>query len=102
MKRGLCLSDAVHHPPAPQSQPELADAAQHNPARFAELLRQTRQRQLDAEFAQQREVERLNADPYDPETQRKIEEAIRLQAVMENMEHALEYSPESFGRVTML
>jgi len=85
-----------------KAQPELADAAQNNSARFAELLRQTRERQLSAELAQQQEIARLNADPYDVEAQRKIEEAIRQQAVAENMEHALEYSPESFGRVTML
>ncbi|KAF8956717.1 aspartyl protease-domain-containing protein [Flammula alnicola] len=84
------------------TQPELAEAAQSNSARFAELLRQTRERHYNAELAQQQEIARLNADPYDVEAQRKIEEAIRQQAVMENMEHALEYSPESFGRVTML
>lgn len=85
-----------------ETQPEIAAAAQSNPARFAELLRQTRDRQHDADLAQQREIETLNADPFDVEAQRRIEEAIRQQAVMENMEHAIEYSPESFGRVTML
>jgi DNA damage-inducible protein 1 len=85
-----------------QTQPELANAARSDPGRFAELLRQTRARQDEAELAQQREIATLNADPFDVEAQRRIEEAIRQQAVMENMEHALEYSPESFGRVTML
>lgn len=80
----------------------MAEAVRSNPQRFAELLRQTRERQHEAELEKQREIERLNADPYDVEAQRKIEEAIRLQAVMENMEHAMEYSPEAFGRVTML
>lgn len=82
--------------------PEIAAAAQSNPTRFAELLRQQRDRAQQAELGRQREISALNADPFDVEAQRRIEEAIRQQAVMENMEHALEYSPEAFGRVTML
>ena len=69
---------------------------------FANLLSQTQRRQREVELEQQREIQRLNADPYDPDAQRRIEEYIREQAVLENMAHALEYTPESFGRVTML
>ena len=79
--------------------PELAEAAQTNPTRFAELLRQSRERQYQAEVNRQREVGRLNADPYDLEAQRRIEEAIRQEAIMENLE---QYSPEAFGRVTRM
>ena len=85
-----------------QTNPELADAAQNNPAQFAELIRQTRQRQHEAQLEAERERMLLEADPFSIEAQRKIEEAIQQQAVLENLEHALEYSPESFGRVTML
>lgn len=77
-------------------------AAQNNPQRFAQLLSETRQRQSDTELAMQREYAALNADPFNIEAQKKIEEAIRMQAVMENLEHAMEFSPEAFGRVHML
>ncbi|KAG8765525.1 DNA damage-inducible protein 1 [Ceratobasidium sp. 428] len=85
-----------------QTQPELADAVQNNPQRFAQLLRSHRERQRETELANQREIAALNADPFNIEAQRRIEENIRQQAVLENMEHAMEYSPEFFGRVTML
>ncbi|TBU58629.1 aspartyl protease-domain-containing protein [Dichomitus squalens] len=85
-----------------QTNPEIVDAAQNNPAQFAELIRQTRQRQHEVQLEAERERMLLEADPFSIEAQRKIEEAIQQQAVLENLEHALEYSPESFGRVTML
>lgn len=59
-------------------------------------------RRADQERQSLLEIERLNADPFDVDAQQKIEEAIRQEAILENLEHALEYSPESFGRVTML
>ncbi|KAF8138766.1 hypothetical protein EV363DRAFT_1069030, partial [Boletus edulis] len=82
--------------------PSLANAAESSPQRFAALLRQLQERQGEIELARQREIEALNAEPFDVEAQTRIEEAIRQQAIMENLEHALEYSPEAFGRVTML
>ena len=85
-----------------QTQPELAEAARNDPARFSRLLKHIRQRYQEIENERQREMALLDADPFNVEAQRKIEDTIRQQAVMENMEHALEYSPEAFGRVTML
>ncbi|CAB4411549.1 unnamed protein product [Rhizophagus irregularis] len=83
-----------------QASAELADAALNDPSRFTALIRQMEQRQGELQRMQQ--INMLNADPYDIEAQRRIEEEIRMQNVLANMETALEYSPESFGRVTML
>lgn len=74
----------------------------HNPAQFAHLLRQLRTMQEQAESQKQREANLLNADPYNADAQERIAEAIRQEAVMENLNHALEYSPEFFGKVHML
>ncbi|GAA5850718.1 hypothetical protein JCM8547_009067 [Rhodosporidiobolus lusitaniae] len=85
-----------------RNNPELAEAAASNPTRFRELLHQFQSMQQSARLQQQHEAELLAADPFDLEAQKKIEEAIRQQQVLENMEQAMENSPESFGSVHML
>ncbi|KAG1812527.1 uncharacterized protein BJ212DRAFT_1370340 [Suillus subaureus] len=67
-----------------------AAASQFNPTHFAELLRQERDRAQQTELDRQCKISTLNTDLFDVEAQRRTEEAIRQQAVMENMEHALE------------
>ncbi|XP_071502846.1 protein DDI1 homolog 2-like [Diadema antillarum] len=80
--------------------PPLAEALeQGNLQKFREVLE--RQRREKAERERQR-ILMLNADPFDPNAQSKIAEAIRLQNVEDNMETAMEHAPESFGQVVML
>lgn len=52
--------------------------------------------------ALEREIDLLNADPFDPDAQKKIAELLRKQAVEENLEHAIEHAPEAFAEVVML
>ena len=45
------------------------------------------------------EIDALNADAFNPEAQKKIEELLRRQAVEANYEAAVEHAPEAFGDV---
>jgi DNA damage-inducible protein 1 len=77
-----------------QSQnPELA-AALEEPARFAQLLRDSYGREQRERLERQREIERLNDDPFNIDNQRRIEEMIRQERVMENLQNAMEHNPE--------
>ncbi|KAH6966423.1 hypothetical protein EDB82DRAFT_331193 [Fusarium venenatum] len=85
-----------------QSQhPELASAVD-DPARFAQIFLDSQNREQRERQERQREIERLNDDPFNIENQRKIEEMIRQERVMENLQNAMEHNPEVFGRVHML
>ncbi|PFH56631.1 hypothetical protein XA68_16211 [Ophiocordyceps unilateralis] len=82
-------------------QPELA-AAVDDPVRFARLLHEAQDHERQDRLQRLREVERLNEDPFNIENQRKIEDMIRQERVMENLQNAMEHNPEVFGRVHML
>lgn len=82
--------------------PELAQAAQSDPHRFAQLLAAIQQGQYQQQQEHQRQLAALNDDPYDVEAQRKIEEMIQQEQILENLNNAMEYHPESFARVIML
>ncbi|PWO00639.1 hypothetical protein FA09DRAFT_107943 [Tilletiopsis washingtonensis] len=85
------------------ARPQLAEAVHGPPERFLELLNAERQAADAATLARQRaEMELAAADEFDIDAQRRIEEAIRQERVMENLESAMEYNPEAFGTVTML
>lgn len=81
--------------------PELA-AAVDEPARFSQILQSSQDRDRREREERQREIERLNQDPFDIENQMKIEDMIRQERVMENLQSAMEHNPEVFGRVHLL
>ncbi|KAI5463317.1 hypothetical protein BGZ63DRAFT_189324 [Mariannaea sp. PMI_226] len=73
--------------------PELA-AVVDNPVEFARILREIREREQRERRARQSEIDRLNKEYFDIEAQQKIEEMIRQERVMENLQDAMEHHPE--------
>lgn len=76
-----------------RAQPELA-AALDDPQRFAQLLYESHDRERREREERHRQIQILNADPFDPEKQAKIYELIRQNNVMENLQNAMEHNPE--------
>ncbi|KAF9881929.1 DNA damage-inducible protein 1 [Colletotrichum karsti] len=95
------LGDPNLRAEATRQQPQLA-AALEDPQRFAQLFNDSYDREQREREERQREIARLNDDPFDIEAQAKIEEMIRQERVMENLQNAMEHNPEVFGRVHML
>ncbi|KAH8889715.1 hypothetical protein GQ53DRAFT_189515 [Thozetella sp. PMI_491] len=76
-----------------RQQPELASALE-DPQRFAQVYAQSLENDRRARAERQRQIQLLNADPFDPEAQAKIAEIIRQERVMENLQNAMEHNPE--------
>ncbi|KAI9001980.1 hypothetical protein BC832DRAFT_128860 [Gaertneriomyces semiglobifer] len=84
-----------------QTQPELARAVMNDPIAFRRMYLELETRRRELEQRQRDQMAALqNADPFDAESQKRIEEEIRRQNISQNWENALEYHPESFGRVS--
>lgn len=84
--------------PAAQTQlqrqkPELA-AALNNPVRWREIFEMEQRREEEAERERQNQIALQNEDPFNVEAQKRIEEIIRQDRVIENLQHAYENNPE--------
>ena len=73
--------------------PELADAVQDS-VRFRQTFEELMRRQAHLEAERQRRQDLLAADPFNIDAQREIEEMIREEQVMENLQNAVEHNPE--------
>ncbi|KAL8950461.1 MAG: hypothetical protein Q9222_003501 [Ikaeria aurantiellina] len=85
-----------------RAQNEALANAVHDPAKWSQVYDQMMRQQQEIEAQKQRELALLNADPFNVEAQEKIEEMIRQERVIENLQHAMDHTPEAFGRVHML
>lgn len=81
--------------------PELANAVE-NPVEFHRIYREFQEREQRERQERQREIALLNEDPFNSDSQKRIEEMIRQERVIENLQNAMEHNPEVFGRVHML
>lgn len=96
--RNMFLNDPHQLSLLKERNPELANTIA-NPAKFAEVLNKQKQEMSDRNMDR---IRTMNADMFDAEAQKKIAEEIRMSNINQNMEAAMEYSPETFARVIML
>lgn len=75
------------------SSPQWAGALD-DPVRFAQIFNSQYDVERRERAERHRMIARLNEDPFDVEAQRKIEEMIRQERVMENLQNAIEHNPE--------
>lgn len=69
-------------------------AALDDPQRFAQMFQSSVNSQEQQRMERMRQIEALNRDEFNPDSQAKIEEMIRQENVVENLQNAMEYNPE--------
>lgn len=83
--------------------PQLARALKsRDAAGVRDMLRRVEEQRRQELKRKQQELALLQADPFDPEAQKRIASMIQQQNVNENLESAMENSPELFGNIVML
>merc|ERR1719339_544250 len=83
-----------------QNNPRLAEAYERgNLEEFGKVLKEQQNARKEREAQR---IRMMNADPFDLEAQRLIATEIEQKNIDQNMELAMEASPESFGSVIML
>merc|ERR1719347_342980 len=83
-----------------QNNPRLAEAYESGTLEeFAKVLKEQQNARREREAQR---IRMMNADPFDLEAQRLIAKEIEQKNIDQNMELAMEASPESFGSVIML
>ena len=76
-----------------EQNPDLSTAL-YDRDRFRDMFLQMVRQEDDRGRERAEQIRRLNEDPFDIEAQRKIEEMIRQDNVVENLQHAIENNPE--------
>lgn len=87
------LNDPTSQNDLRQRDPELA-ATLNDPARWREAFAMRQRKAEDAERERHNQIALLNEDPFNIDAQRKIEEIIRQDRVVENLEKAYNENPE--------
>ena len=75
------------------SDPDLANAVQ-DPVRFQQIFEEKLRQKVEMDAEIQRRNDLLSADPFNIDAQREIEEMIRQEGVIENLQNAMEHNPE--------
>jgi DNA damage-inducible protein 1 len=95
--RQLVLNDPAQMNKLRQGDPELA-AAVSDPTRWRDTYAMRQRQAEESERERQNQIALLNEDPFNVEAQRKIEDIIRQDRVVENLQKAYDENPE--GRKT--